>query len=80
VTAAWLVRVIGRVTGGYEYRDPSPAGDYHHVRSVRWLRRWPRDQIAEELLAELRYRRTIRQLTHQQEWAAIVDRLVTADD
>jgi len=69
--------LIGHVTGDYQYLDPSPAGDYHHVRSVTWLRRWPRDRIGEELLVELRYRRTIRQLTHRQEWAAIVEQPIT---
>ena len=69
--------LIGHVTGGYEYLDPSPAGDYRHVRSTTWLGRWPRQEIPKELLVELRYRRTIRQLTHQREWAAIADQLST---
>jgi hypothetical protein len=67
--------LVGEVTGPYEFLDPSPAGDYRHVRTVRWLRRWPRQEVPEALLQELRYRRTLRRLTHQDEWAAIVARL-----
>jgi predicted Mrr-cat superfamily restriction endonuclease len=67
--------LVGEIIGVYEYRDPSPAGDYHHVRATKWLRRWPRDQAPSRLLDELRYRRTIRRLTHQSEWHDIVERL-----
>lgn len=67
--------LIGRVIGAYEYRVPSPAGDYRHVRSVRWIGRWDRDLAPEPLARELRYRRTIRRLTDQEGWAALADRI-----
>jgi len=67
--------LIGRVTGAYEYRLPSPAGDYRHVRSMRWIGRWDRDFAPEPLARELRYRRTIRRLTDQEGWAALADRI-----
>lgn len=67
--------LIGFVTGGYEYLDPSPAGDYRHVRSTRWVGRWDRDLVPEILLLELRYRRTLRRLSIQREWISIAQRI-----
>lgn len=67
--------LIGRVTGAYEYLVPSPAGDYRHVRSMRWIGRWDRDLAPEPLAREVRYRRTIRRLTDQEGWASLADRI-----
>ena len=64
--------LIGRVTGRYEYRDPSPAGAYPHVRTVEWLGRFARDALPDQVLRELRYQRTIRRLTSQGIWHDLV--------
>ena len=59
----------------YEYEDPSPAGDYRHVRTVHWVGRWDRELVPATLAGELRYRRTIRRLTNQAGWAAVAERI-----
>jgi hypothetical protein len=66
--------LLGEIVGHYTYLDASPVGDYHHVRTVRWATSFARDLVPNGLAVELRYRRTLRRLTHQREWAAIVDR------
>jgi predicted Mrr-cat superfamily restriction endonuclease len=60
--------LVGEVTGDYEYLDPSPAGDYRHVRTVNWFGRWDRDLLPDHLRRETNYRRTLRRLTNRQEW------------
>jgi predicted Mrr-cat superfamily restriction endonuclease len=63
--------LVGVVTGEYEYRDPSPTGDYHHVRDMTWYRRVHRDDLDPVLVKELNWRRTIRELGNQEQWLAI---------
>jgi predicted Mrr-cat superfamily restriction endonuclease len=64
--------LIGEVTGEYDYLDPSPCADFHHVRTVRWYGRVAKDMLAEDLEKETKYRRTLRRLEeHDEEWTAI---------
>lgn len=60
--------LVGEVTSDYEYLDPSPAGDYRHVRSVTWFGRWDRDLLPDHLRRETNYRRTLRRLTNRSDW------------
>jgi predicted Mrr-cat superfamily restriction endonuclease len=60
--------LVGEVIGDYEYLDPSPAGDYRHVRSVTCFGRWDRDLLPDHLRRETNYRRTLRRLANRQEW------------
>jgi predicted Mrr-cat superfamily restriction endonuclease len=70
--------LLGEVTGPYTYRDPSPAIDYRHVREMRWLGRWDRHLLPEDLNRDTRYRRTIRRLDeHEQQWAEVFLRMRT---
>jgi predicted Mrr-cat superfamily restriction endonuclease len=71
--------LFGEVTGGYEYRDPSPAADYKHVRQVRWYGRFERDFLPADLAAESGWRRTIRRLGHQAEWRTIALRVLAGE-
>lgn len=71
--------LFGEVTGGYEYRDPSPAEDFKHVRQVRWYGRIDRQLLPVDLEAETRWRRTIRRLKHQAEWRSMTDRVLAGE-
>ena len=71
--------LFGEVAGGYEYRDPSPAADFKHVRRVRWYGRFDRQLLAVHLEAETRWRRTIRRLKHQAEWRAMAARVLAGE-
>jgi predicted Mrr-cat superfamily restriction endonuclease len=64
--------LIGEITGEYDYLDPSPCDDFHHVRTVRWYGRVAKDALPAELEQDTKYRRTLRRLeTHDEEWSAI---------
>jgi predicted Mrr-cat superfamily restriction endonuclease len=66
--------LIGEITGDYEYLDPSPSGDFHHVRTVRWYGRVAKDALPEPLEADTKYRRTLRRLeAHDHEWSAVAE-------
>lgn len=58
--------VYGRVTGGYGYRSEAVVDDYHHVRSVQWLGRRDRDQLADRVLYSLGSLLTVFQPAHQE--------------
>jgi predicted Mrr-cat superfamily restriction endonuclease len=64
--------LLGVIAGGYEFRDPSPADDYRHVRATEWMDRVPRDAIAPDVVKELNWQRAIRRLRHEEVWRAIV--------
>lgn len=38
--------LLGRVAGPYRYLDHALAGDYNHVRSVKWFARFSRDDLS----------------------------------
>jgi predicted Mrr-cat superfamily restriction endonuclease len=64
--------LVGEITGEYEYLDPSPCVDFHHVRTVRWYGRVAKDTLPAELEQATKYRRTLRRLeAHDEEWTAI---------
>lgn len=65
--------LVGVVTGDYDYRDPSPTGDYLHVRDVKWFSRIDRTTLDEDLDKALRWRRTIRRLGDQDRWLVIAE-------
>jgi predicted Mrr-cat superfamily restriction endonuclease len=67
--------LIGTVMSDYDYRDPSPAGDYRHVRDVEWHGRWERDLLPDDLRKQTYYRRTIRRLDDQEVWRGIAERV-----
>ena len=67
--------LVGEVTGEYEYLDPSPAGDYRHVRSVNWFGRWDRDLLPDHLRRETNYRRTLRRLSNAREWMTFAENM-----
>lgn len=71
--------LFGEVAGGYEYRDPSPAEDFKHVRQVRWYGRIDRHLLPADLESETRWRRTIRRLKHQAEWRSMTDRVLAGE-
>ena len=67
--------LIGEVTGGYDFQDPSPVGDYRHIRPVRWYGRFDRQLLPVELGRETAWRRTIRRLGHQNQWRSLAARV-----
>lgn len=65
--------VFGTVTGEYEYRDPSPLGDYRHVRPVDWTGRVAWTSLPQHLEDAKWYRRTVRSLdADADEWLALI--------
>lgn len=67
--------VFGYVTGGYVYEAVPVVGDHRHLRSVRWVGRWPRELLDESLAYTLRhYQRTVLELPHPDAWLALAER------
>ena len=67
--------LVGEVAGDYEYRDPSPAADYKHVRRVHWLGAFDRESLPRHLATETNWQRSIRRLRHQDEWRVLAEGL-----
>jgi predicted Mrr-cat superfamily restriction endonuclease len=64
--------LVGEITGDYDYLDPSPCAEFHHVRTVRWYGRVAKDALPAELEQDTKYRRTLRRLeAHDEEWTAV---------
>ena len=64
---------VGRITGEYDYRDPSPVEGYLHVRPAQWLGTLDRDtDLPTDLLREIDRPPTLYPLTDADWWEARV--------
>jgi predicted Mrr-cat superfamily restriction endonuclease len=60
---------LGRISGDYDYRDPSPVDGYLHLRPAKWLGNLDRDtDLPADLLREIDRPPTLYPLTNADWW------------
>jgi predicted Mrr-cat superfamily restriction endonuclease len=72
--------LFGDITGAYEFQPEYVVGDHRHLRSVRWIGRWPRYDLEPPLRKTLDdYQRTVLRLSNQDDWLAVADSIRAGD-
>jgi restriction system protein len=67
--------LFGEVSGPYEYHETPPVSNFRHIRKVKWLGRYSRDELPQKLLPGLGLPLTIYEPLQQNQLRAVLAEL-----